>query len=753
MKKAIWLLMFMVLVLTACQRTPAPTAAPAATAAEAVEPAAPTEAPPTESAAALVSHAFETGSASLEIEVPLDGRLAEPIEIETEHGVRFSAEAGTVLRTLRGMFVTGPITIGIDDADGFGAPPDDIEVDGVVRVYLLVQTASGPELLNVRFEPAGQLQLPQAEADTGIWVTYSPLAGSRRLQGPLPEAAAATSGVLAAPANSDVRQQSPDYFTVPGIETSNRMRWGYSRIVHIAAAVLGEVENYSIPTPTIDIDGSGGYYQHHKILDLLNSDYQAENLGFDPGPNGQFTSAFRIHNFTGPANEITKIFPEGWQVQLGDQLGYPMIHVTLPDHSPAFISTSDSNLQFWDVDTLEKLWEMPLGYQTTKNPILSSSEKSVFLATDDGKILSVRTESEDDELSAFVRGDARPPSFDECLEGVESVDGIKLKCDIIEVDGLLNIALDPIGEGLLATTKKGEVIAIDPDTLEQKLLAADFLVDNSIIAPNGGYVLGAMGNQIVQLNLVTRRVRTTVSVRDAHNVILGGISYSGDRVAAAYTGGKYGDGSEGAYGIVDLTSGKIIQAFATAGEASYLGWTPDDKYLVVADWIANLVSIVDTRTFEEEHTSALGPHNLMIIAEDVEGEALATLVYTGGNSIHRVDITEAGELVNLTQVSTAAWPSSFSITISLMYTTCGSGTYPVPFDFSIADDNIITMVSKELGTLRGLFNPVTGGIDVSGAKGSMNGTIYVNDGGGIGIKGTAKSEDIGGCQPTYNISG
>ncbi len=654
MKKVFWLVTLMVMVFTACQRSPAETAAPAATAAEA---AAPTEAPPTESAAAPVSHAFETGSAALEIEVPLDGRLAQPIEIETEHGVRFSAEAGTLLRTLRGMFVTGPITIGIDDAGGFGAPPDDIVVDGVVRVYVLVQTASGPELLNVRFEPAGQLQLPQSVDDTGEWATYIPAErGGGYLQGPLPETAAvATSGVLAAPANSNVHPQQ--VMTIKGGNVGINSDFGDTRILHIRKLLPDERREEVRDLIDLIVGGGGGYPSFEDLLNLVSREVQAVNHGFNPGPNGQFTATIRIYD---PPEEekIAGIFPDGWELFDGEEEfpegGEIFIRKVSPE--PAHAITFDSNLQFWDVDTLEKLWEMPLGYQITRNPIMSSNEKSVFLATDDGKILSVRTESEDDELLAYVTGDPRPPyilpgnfegidappTFDECLKGIEPVDGIELKCAIIGVDGLLNILLDPIGEGLLATTKKGEVIAIDPDTLEQELIADGFPVDNFVVAQHGGYLLGSTGNEIVQVNLLTRRPSSLLLVPDAQIVILGGISNRSDRVAAAYTGGIYGDESEGANGIIDLTSDKVIHKFETSGQVTAFNWTTDDRYLVVA--IPDRVVVIDPQLLKVlDSIASMQPREMLIIAEDVEGEALATLVYTGGNSIHRVDITEAGE--------------------------------------------------------------------------------------------------------------
>ena len=116
-------------------------------------------------------------------------------------------------------------------------------------------------------------------------------------------------------------------------------------------------------------------------------------------------------------------------------------------------------------------------------------------------------------------------NFPECLqESGTDPSRDSLWCGTVSIPGLTNILLDPVREGLLVTTNRGEVIAIDRDNLKQKLIADDFLVDNSIIAPNGGYLLGAKGNQIVKLNLVTLQVSTMVSVRDAQNVILGGIT-------------------------------------------------------------------------------------------------------------------------------------------------------------------------------------------------------------------------------------
>lgn len=257
MKKATWLFMLMVMLITACGRGPTTTAVPPTPTAESAAQAAPAEEAPTPTpapaAAGPVSHAFETGSAALDVTVPLDGRLAEDIEIETEHGVRFTAEAGTLLRTNTGMFVTGPVTIGIDDAGDFPRLSDEIEMDGVVRVYVLLQTASGPELLHVRFEPAAKLWLNlRVPEDVGDWVTYSPTAGNGRLQGPLPAAAgAAATGVLASPAEPDAGQQFPDWDPLTGLVRFDPNIWndffisyedtGIDGFDHfIEAAVLGE---------------------------------------------------------------------------------------------------------------------------------------------------------------------------------------------------------------------------------------------------------------------------------------------------------------------------------------------------------------------------------------------------------------------------------------------------------------------------------------------------------------------------------
>ena len=207
MKRLIPSLILTALFVAACNTSAAPEATSeiVATVSEEAAPAAATDAPApaTETlASSEQDHSFETGSASIEIEIPLDGRLAEPIEIETEHGVRFTAAAGTLLRLNTGQFVTGPITIGIDDGQGFGELPADVTIDGTVRVYGLVETASGPELLKVLLEPAGKLWLNLGPEDAGTWRIYSPMDETGRLQGPLPDGiAAGTSGVLAAPAN------------------------------------------------------------------------------------------------------------------------------------------------------------------------------------------------------------------------------------------------------------------------------------------------------------------------------------------------------------------------------------------------------------------------------------------------------------------------------------------------------------------------------------------------------------------------
>ncbi len=314
MKRLMPSLILAALFVTACNTSAPPeaTAEIVTTVAEETVPAAETEtpAPATEiPATSEPDHSFETGSASLAIEVPLDGRLAEPIEIETEHGIRFSAAAGTLLRTLSGMFVTGPITIGIDDAGDFGALPDDIEVDGVVRLYVLVQTTRGPELLNVRFEPAVQLQLNMIEEGADERVIYIPaVRGDGHLLGPLPEAAAVVTGVLAAPANPDRHPQNSNSFlirTAAIIEVNPLTKVEDERFQLGAASSLfipGFVdENTSLDKTEDPIDIKVGGCDDNRlqgdILNLLSTQsFDALNAG-TVGPGGSFTSKMVLCGF------------------------------------------------------------------------------------------------------------------------------------------------------------------------------------------------------------------------------------------------------------------------------------------------------------------------------------------------------------------------------------------------------------------------------------------------------------------------
>ncbi len=378
------------LFVAACNTSAAPEATSEIdeTVAEEAAPAAATETavPATE---APLSHAFETGSSSLAIEVPLDGRLAEPVEIETEKGVRFSAEAGTLLRTLSGMFVTGPITIGIDDDGDFGALPDDIAVDGIVRVYVLVQTASGPELLNVRFEPAGQLRISLTEEHAGEWATYSPAArGGGRLQGALPETtAAATSGVLAAPANSDVRLQE-SRIIIPGKVVTGFNRYlgqpvvdfgefGNSRIVGLAGFTD---TTYVIEDPiTIKVEGWGGIDSHYDIIDLLlGIDADAVDGGFDPGSWGSYMSEINIVNFAGSANDVVQALSDA-DFDVSQKDGNIVITIPCP-WIPA-VDYFGQNIWLYDLLSLEILWSATLE-DPIEHAMISSDGENMFLLTE-----------------------------------------------------------------------------------------------------------------------------------------------------------------------------------------------------------------------------------------------------------------------------------------------------------------------------------------------------------------------------------
>ncbi len=110
---------------------------------------------------------FATGSAEQDATPDGEGCLGADIVLATTTGVKATLAAGTCLREPLGAPVTGPVTIGIDDA---GGTPAGSGLAGVVRLF--VRTAVG-DLVPAALDPPAQLELPLVEpAPAGTWYTH-----------------------------------------------------------------------------------------------------------------------------------------------------------------------------------------------------------------------------------------------------------------------------------------------------------------------------------------------------------------------------------------------------------------------------------------------------------------------------------------------------------------------------------------------------------------------------------------------------
>jgi hypothetical protein len=110
---------------------------------------------------------FPTGSVQQDVEADADGCLAGSLVLLTTAGVQATLAAGTCLSEPLGAPVTGPVTIGIDDAGGV---PAGSGLAGVVRLFV---RRPGGELVPAALDPPAELELPLAEtAPAGTWYTH-----------------------------------------------------------------------------------------------------------------------------------------------------------------------------------------------------------------------------------------------------------------------------------------------------------------------------------------------------------------------------------------------------------------------------------------------------------------------------------------------------------------------------------------------------------------------------------------------------
>jgi hypothetical protein len=110
---------------------------------------------------------FATGSAEQDATPDGEGCLGASLVLATATGVKATLAAGTCLREPLGAPVTGPVTIGIDDA---GGTPAGSGLAGVVRLF--VRTPSG-DFVPAALDPPAQLELPLVEpTPQGTWYTH-----------------------------------------------------------------------------------------------------------------------------------------------------------------------------------------------------------------------------------------------------------------------------------------------------------------------------------------------------------------------------------------------------------------------------------------------------------------------------------------------------------------------------------------------------------------------------------------------------